>query len=128
MNMFKKICLLVVAVLGFAVVVYGTGEITLAASAQEQVCSGVNLGDGATCDDGGRVNNLLRTILNIISWVAGVIVIIMVIISGIKFATSSGDSAKVSSAKGTLTYALVGMVIVILAQIIVRFVIKSATD
>jgi heme/copper-type cytochrome/quinol oxidase subunit 2 len=125
MKLLKKLYLATAVIASFGFAFGITGQIALAATTQEQVCSGVNLGDSASCDDEGKVNSLLKTILNIISWVAGIIVIIMIIISGIKFATSGGSSEKVSSAKGTLTYALVGMVIVILAQVIVRFVLKS---
>ena len=46
----------------------------------------------------------------------------MIIISGFKYVTAGGDSAKVGSAKNTLIYALVGLVIAALAQFIVHFV------
>ena len=50
----------------------------------------------------------------------------MIVYSGYNYITSGGDSGKVSSAKTTLIYALVGLLIAALAQIIVHFVINTA--
>jgi hypothetical protein len=52
----------------------------------------------------------------------------MIIIAGFKYITSGGDTNKVASAKSTLTYAIIGIVVVALAQLIVHFVIKTADD
>ncbi|HSH17937.1 MAG TPA: pilin [Candidatus Saccharimonadales bacterium] len=101
------------------------------------LCNGVEFdpasGEGG-CDpatQGGpaadRVSALLRRIINIFSWVVGVIAVIMIIVGGLRYITSGGDSGNVSSAKNTILYALVGLVIVALAQFIVRFVLTQAT-
>jgi hypothetical protein len=47
----------------------------------------------------------------------------MIVLSGFKYITSGGDANKVSSAKSSLVYAIIGLVIVVLAQVIVHFVI-----
>jgi hypothetical protein len=49
----------------------------------------------------------------------------MVIISGFKYVTSGGDPQKVSGAKSTLIYAIVGLIVVALAQILVHFVLQQ---
>lgn len=72
------------------------------------------------------LNKLVTTIVNILSVIVGVIAVIFVIIGGAKFITSGGDSGKVSSAKSTVIYAIVGLIIVALAQIIVKFVLSKA--
>lgn len=74
-----------------------------------------------------RVGDIIRTVINIISLIVGVIAVIMIIIGGLKYITSAGDSGNVTSAKNTILYALVGLVIVALAQIIVRFVLGKVT-
>ena len=51
----------------------------------------------------------------------------MIIIGGFRYIISSGDSGQITSAKNTILYAIVGLVIVLFAQLIVRFVIGSAT-
>jgi hypothetical protein len=51
----------------------------------------------------------------------------MIIIGGFRYITSGGDSGSVSSAKNTVLYAIVGLIIVALAQVIVRFVLSKST-
>jgi hypothetical protein len=59
--------------------------------------------------------------------VVGVIAVIMIIIGGLKYVTSGGDSSAVGSAKNTIIYALVGLVVVALAQALVKFVLAKTT-
>jgi hypothetical protein len=47
----------------------------------------------------------------------------MIIIGGLKYVTSNGDSNSISSAKNTIIYALIGIVVVAIAQSVVRFVL-----
>ena len=70
--------------------------------------------------------NLAKKIVNIFSVIVGIIAVIMIIFGGFKYITSGGDSGNVSGAKNTLIYAIVGLIIVALAQFIVHFVLKTA--
>jgi hypothetical protein len=72
-----------------------------------------------------KVGEIIATIINILSIVVGVVAVIMIIIGGLKYITSSGDSANITSAKNTILYAIIGLVVVALAQIIVRFVLDK---
>lgn len=93
------------------------------------LCSGANLTVGGECDDGGSneaINSLIATVINLISLVVGVIAVIMIIIGGAKYITSGGDSGNVTGAKNTILYAVIGLVIVALAQLIVNFVLNQA--
>ncbi len=84
-----------------------------------------------TCSEAGandRVNNIIKTIINIFSLVVGVVSVIMIIIGGFKYITSGGESSNVTSAKNTILYAIIGLVVVALAQILVRFVFSRATS
>ncbi len=87
--------------------------------------------DTATCaaasDPNGSVNNIITTVINIFSLVVGVVSVIMIIIGGLRYITSGGDSGNVSGAKNTILYAIVGLVIVALAQVIVHFVLNRVT-
>jgi cytochrome bd-type quinol oxidase subunit 2 len=98
----------------------------------EGLCEGANLQVGATdCnqdDPEGQVNDIITTVINIFSLVVGVVSVIMIIIGGLKYITSGGDSGNVSGAKNTILYAIVGLVVVALAQVIVRFVLTRVTD
>ncbi len=75
-----------------------------------------------------RVNGIITNVINIFSIVVGVIAVIMIIIGGMKYITSGGESGKVTGAKNTILYAVIGLVVVALAQIIVKFVLAKATQ
>lgn len=96
------------------------------------LCSGTNFDltgnsqDCATNADESSFNNTLRRIVNILSAIIGVIAVIMIIFGGLRYITSGGDSTKVGNAKNTIIYALIGLIIVALAQVIVRFVLNNA--
>ena len=70
--------------------------------------------------DGGA---LLTNILNIVYFLAGAVAVIVVIVAGIMYTISSGDSGRVTRAKNLLTYALVGIIFVALAFVITNYVI-----
>lgn len=100
-------------------------------SAQTAACEGIGLtSDNKTCsDDAGNptVTGAVHTAVNILSYIVGIAAIIMIIIGSFKYVTSSGDSNRISSAKSTIMYALIGLVVAALAQVLVVFVFKQAT-
>jgi len=73
------------------------------------------------------INNVIHTVINLFSLIVGAVSIIMIIYGGFKYVTSGGNDSSVGSAKNTIVYALIGLVIVALAQVIVRFVLAKAT-
>jgi hypothetical protein len=66
--------------------------------------------------------NSVWTIIQFVLGILGAISVLMIVIGGIKFATSAGDSAGVSSAKNTILYAVIGLVVAMLASGIVLVV------
>lgn len=98
------------------------------ADAAGEICAGIGVASSGGCDSGGDLTNLVRRVINIFSIVVGILAVIMIIISGFKFITAGGDSGSITSAKHTLVYAIVGLVVAALAQFIVQFVIKSVTN
>lgn len=69
-------------------------------------------------------DGILYKVSQIIAIIAGIAAVIVVIVSGIRYITSGGDSQKTASAKNTLVGALIGLIIIVLAQTIITFVIK----
>lgn len=67
--------------------------------------------------------NLLTTILNLVFSIIGAISLLMVVIGGFKYITSTGDAQRINSAKNTILYSLVGVVISAFAFAIVNFVL-----
>ena len=70
-----------------------------------------------------KVNSIITTVINVFSIVVGVVAVIMIIIGGLKYITSGGDSGNITGAKNTILYAVIGLVVVALAQFIVKFVL-----
>ena len=76
---------------------------------------------GATDIHSSQIEQLLMQVYI----VAGVVAIIVIIIGGIRYSTSAGDSSQIQSAKNTIMYAVIGLVVVIAAAAISDFVIKN---
>ena len=67
---------------------------------------------------------VLTTIINVIVGVIGFVAVVMIVVGGISFATSQGDSGKVAKARNTILYGVVGLVVALLAFAIVNFVLS----
>ena len=91
-----------------------------------QVYSGIDV-TGNKCDDSG-VESFIGAVVKILSYIVGAAAIIMIVWSGYKYITSGGDSNKVTTAKNTLIYALVGVFIAVLAQVLVNTVLTVSKD
>lgn len=99
------------------------------------VCNGVSEaanGSNGSCGTAGSgstvdLSTVAKKIINILSIIVGIIAVVMIIYGGFKYITSGGDTGNVSAAKNTLIFAIVGLIIVALAQFIVHFVLNSAT-
>ena len=92
-------------------------------SAQDQVKKGID-------NAGGTVNNFnlgtaITNIINIMLYALGAIAVIMIVVGGIRYTTSNGDSNGIQSAKNTILYAVAGLVVAILAYAIVNFVVSN---
>ncbi|MBX4197632.1 hypothetical protein KW801_03715 [Candidatus Saccharibacteria bacterium] len=51
----------------------------------------------------------------------------MIIVGGFRYITSGGNPESTKSARNTILYAIIGLVVVALAQLIARFVLNAAT-
>lgn len=100
--------------------VYVRGNV-IVADAKEQITNGFK-------DAGGTGNESLtgdaRIIINTMLFIVGLMAVVMIIYSGIRYITAHGDKQQVDSAKNTLIYSIVGLVIAILAYAIVNWVMN----
>lgn len=117
----KFVLLAVLATLAISVAVPLTSSAQ--GEAKKHVCLAIDGCDESKGTD--RVEGVIKTIINILSAVGGIIAVIMIVVGGLKFVTAGGDSNSVSSAKNTIVYAIVGLIIIAFAQVIVRFVLQS---
>lgn len=96
---------------------------------KDAACAGLGaVGESCSSQDAsGSITRLLRTVISLLSWVVGIVSIIMMIVGSLKYITSNGDSNAINSAKSTITYALIGVVIAALAQVLVQFVLARTS-
>jgi multisubunit Na+/H+ antiporter MnhB subunit len=66
---------------------------------------------------------VFQTITNVLLFIIGAVSVIMLIIGGVRYTISQGDSSAVTSAKNTILYAVIGLIVAILAYAVVNFVI-----
>lgn len=79
----------------------------------------------AATGDNRDLMTVLQVIINVVLGVIAFVAVVMIIMGGIQYTTSSGDTAKVTKAKNTILYGVIGLVIALLAFAIVNFVISN---
>jgi len=67
----------------------------------------------------------LKIVVNVLLFVLGAIAVIMIVVGGIRYTTSNGDSSAITSAKNTILYSVIGLVVALLAYAIVNFVLNA---
>ena len=83
---------------------------------------------GGTCSNGvgtRTVPGTIQQITDILIFLVGAISVLMIIIGGVRYVTSSGDQAGTKGAKDTIMYAVIGLVVAFMAYAIVHFVVTS---
>ena len=68
---------------------------------------------------------IFSTVTNVLLFIIGAISVIMIIIGGLRYVVSGGDSSNVSAAKNTILYAIVGLIVALLAYAVINFVLTS---
>ena len=98
-----------------------TGAIILAVNIQGQ---DYNLGLPTPATDNGSA---LQTILSLVIGIVAAISVLFVVIGGLRYVFSDGDPQDASRAKSTIIYALIGLIVAVLAEAIVAFVLSNKT-
>lgn len=91
---------------------------TCGADPSSAVCS-------ATSDKLFGAGSIWNRILTTFTYIIGAVSVLMIIIGGIRYVTSNGDQSAITSAKNTILYAVIGLIVAILAYAIVSFVIVN---
>ncbi len=94
--------------------------------------SDLSINDGVNCAQGKDQpsslfgdGGMFQVVTNVMLFLIGAVSVIMLIIGGIRYTISNGDQGAVQSAKNTIMYAIIGLVVAILAYAIVQFVTSS---
>lgn len=98
-------------------------------AANEDPCNTVDGQSSALCqaNKNAKSSNLVKDTIakfsTIAGWIGGFLALFWIIIMSIKFASAGGDSQKAASARNGIVYAVVGLVVVLVAEIVIRTVL-----
>lgn len=107
-----------------------TSIITLPAKAADSICEMSGVSDevkkASGCDGGSdqEISDSIVTIINATIAILGLVAVIVIVYGGIQYMTSAGDSSKLKRAKDTILYAVIGLIISVLAFAITNFTIS----
>lgn len=135
MRVFKfRLSLVLVATFALAILFFaGFSESTFAVNdAADKACEGLSQ-LGVTCDSSaGSAEEVakkpIEAVVGILSFVVGVACVLMIIYGAFRVVTSGGNSDTVKSGRSTIIYALIGLMLVLLANVIVSFTYKKAKE
>lgn len=80
-----------------------------------------------SANPGKNINDTIRSLVNILTAIVGIAAVIMIIVGGFRYITSGSSPEGAKGAKNTILYAIIGLVIVALAQVVVHFVLNKTS-
>lgn len=121
----KKFFLFTVSALTCLAMVFATSPAMTARAEDSNIRNGMDATAGSDSKAKGNISVTIRTVINLMLFIVGIGAVVMIIYSGIRYVFSAGNSTQVTNAKNAMIYAIVGLVIAILAYAIINFVIDS---
>jgi glucose uptake protein GlcU len=97
----------------------------LLGDASGAVTNGITQACASACNTGTTLGGVFANVANILVFLVGSVSVIMIIIGGLRYVTSNGDSKQTEAAKNTVLYAVIGLIVAIVAYAIVDFVVKN---
>lgn len=95
------------------------------AAAKDEIKAGSDEAGGQNAGGKDKVVATIENVTGIVAFLVGLIAVLMIVIAGFRFVTSNGDSNTISSARNTILYAVIGIVITVMAYAIVNFILDS---
>ncbi len=87
-----------------------------------------DIGGVDTGDDTDSVREAILNVLDVVLSFMALIAVIFIVIAGIRLVISQGEEAEKDKAKKTIFYVIIGLVVILLAQAIVRFLATVVDD
>ena len=133
LGMLKRFRLQLLVLTAFTVLIFGlASQLAQAVDCNSSPAAAIQCGtDNAAGVPGTKqspaktINDTITNVINLISMAVGIAAVIMIMVGGFRYITSGGDQEGIKSAKNTIMYALIGLIVVALAQVIVRFVLNK---
>lgn len=121
---------LIITLFSILAVMFPATAMAATLSGDVDVCNGAT--NSAYCKDQSATGNplfgadgILTKAASILTIVTGIISMFIMTIAGLRFITSSGDPAKIESAKNAILYSAIGLVVAISGQAIVSLVLNN---
>lgn len=126
----NKLTLLTSILIGGIILIAGSGFAVAQTDTLQGACSGQAFSESATCQ--GRTlgnpilgpDGIITKVAQILVILVSVIAVIMIIVAGFKYIVSAGDANATKSARDTILYAVIGLLVALFAQGIVSFVLR----
>jgi Type IV secretion system pilin len=113
-----------------ALLVLGVGATTLLSTNNASAitvfsqCSGSS-SSSICAAKGDSAGSMIKIVINTALTILGMIAVLMIVIGGIRYTTSNGNSTQIKEAKDTILYSIVGLVVAIMSYAIVNFVVSQ---
>ena len=100
------------------------------ADTRAEICKGSGgVWTGSSCANANAtttdISKVIKNVVNVLLFIVGAASVIMIVVGGLRYVTSGGDSGAVNGAKNTILYSVVGLVVAFMAYAIVNFVLKQ---
>lgn len=121
---------LLVTILSFAFVAHTTvyAEDVLTKVCQDNPNAAVCVENNDPADPGNNriygPNGVVTKATNMVAFIVGIAAVIMIIVGGFEYVTASGDPQRIATAKNTIIFALIGVVVVLVARSLILFVVR----
>lgn len=126
MKRYKQVLLTLGMVVGLAGVALPVTQASAAACTGSALqCASQGYNDGGGTSNTGSFQSFIKKIINLLLYVLGSVAVIVIVLGGIRYTLSNGDQGQMTTAKNTILYAVIGLVIAVMAYAIVNFVLKS---
>lgn len=126
---FKKapqIIMAIACMFVFSGLVAAQASVPVLADAKTEVLEGSGAVGGSDAgNEGTQVAVVIKNVIGILSFLVGLVAVLMIVIAGFRFVTSNGDAATAKSARETIVYAVIGIIITVMAYAIVNFIIDN---
>ncbi len=96
---------------------------SLAATCTGKDCVTAGVGSVGDTGAGTDLQAIIKKIVNVLLFVIGAVSVIMIVVGAIKYVTANGDTSALTSAKNTILYAVIGLLVALMAYAIVNFVV-----
>lgn len=121
----KQLAVIAVVIATMSAIIFFSAHVSAAPVDVLQTCDAGSAVCKGTADSNTTVYGLLKNVINLLLTIIGIIAVITIVVAGIRYVTSGGDSAQTKNARDTILYALVGLVVAMLAFPLTNWVINQ---